>query len=27
VRAERASKIEERGAFDERWILAEVKDG
>ena len=26
LRRERALKIEERGAFDDRWILAEVKD-
>jgi predicted house-cleaning noncanonical NTP pyrophosphatase (MazG superfamily) len=26
VRRERAMKIEERGAFSERWILAGVKD-
>ena len=27
VRRERALKNEERGAFDDRWILAEVEDG
>ena len=26
VRLERVTKINERGAFDQRWILAEVKD-
>jgi len=26
VRLERVTKTEERGAFDERWILGEVKD-
>ena len=26
LRRERAIKIEERGAFDDRWILAEVSD-
>ena len=26
VRRERAIKNDERGAFDDRWILAEVKD-
>ena len=27
LRRERAIKIEENGAFEEHWILAEVKDG
>ena len=27
VRRERALKNDERGTFDQRWILAEVKDG